>query len=142
MTVDIFCLIFRIYDRLIFIQSVITGNSIADGNCDQIIGNTTESEEFKCDQDRGDRAVGNTAEKCCHSGGRADRRGKSYQMPHETSESCADAERRNNLTTAESGTHGQRGQKNFPEEIQWTRLSLFNGKLDQIVACAHVISSS
>lgn len=71
MTVDIFCLIFRIYDRLIFIQSVITGNSIADGNCDQIIGNTTESEEFKCDQDRGDRAVGNTAEKVLPPAARA-----------------------------------------------------------------------
>ena len=92
MTIDVFGFVFRIYNCLIFIQSIVSGNGITDGDSDQIIGNSTESKQLECDQDRGDRAVGNTAEKSRHSGGRADRRGKSYQMPHETSESCADAE--------------------------------------------------
>ncbi len=106
----------------------------------RIIGHTTESEEFKCDQDRGDRAVGNTAEKCCHSGGRTDGWGKPDQMPHETSECCADAERRNNLTTRNPARMVRAVSTSFPEKVQRTSLSISNGKLDQVVAGTHVIS--
>ena len=132
MTVDVFGLIFRIYDRLIFIQSIITGNGIADGNCDQIIGNTTESEELKCDQDRGDRAVGNATEKGCHSGGCTDGWGKTDQVSHDTSECCSDAEGRNNLTATETGAHGQGSEYELPEKVQRASLTILDSKFDQV----------
>ena len=68
MSVNIFCLIFGVYNGLILIKSIITGNSIADGNRDQIIGNTLKSKQLKGNENGGNGAVGNTAEQGGHSG--------------------------------------------------------------------------
>ena len=50
MAVDISGFILGIDDRLISVKAVIAGNSVADGDCDQIIGNALETEEFESDQ--------------------------------------------------------------------------------------------
>ena len=71
MAVDIFRLVFGIYNGLILIKTVISGNSIAYSNRDQIIGNSLKAEKFKGDENRCNRAVGNAAEKSDHSGGSA-----------------------------------------------------------------------
>ena len=49
-------------DGLIFVQAIIAGYRITYCHGDQIIGDTVEAKKFKCDQDRGNRTVGHTAE--------------------------------------------------------------------------------
>ena len=107
MTIDVLSFIFGVYDRLIFVQTIVSGYGITDRYSNQVIGRTTEAKQLKCDQDGSDRTVGNATEKGCHSGGCTDGWGKTDQVSHDTSECCSDAEGRNNLTTAETGTHGQ-----------------------------------
>ena len=73
MSVNISCLIFGVYNGLILIKSIISGNSIADGNSDQVIGNTLESKQLKGNENRGNGTVGNAAEQGGHSGSGAQR---------------------------------------------------------------------
>ena len=69
MTIDVLSFIFGVYDRLILVQTIVTGYGITDRYSNQIIGCTAEAKQLKCDQDGSDRAVGNATEKGCHSGG-------------------------------------------------------------------------
>lgn len=71
MAVDIFRLVFGIYNGLILIKTVISGNSIAYGNGDEIVGHSFKAEKLKRYEDRGNGAVCNSAEESDHSGSRA-----------------------------------------------------------------------
>ena len=71
MSVNIFCLIFGVHNGLIFVKPIIPGNSIADGDCDQVLGNALKSKQFKGNEDGGNGTVGNAAEQGCHSGSSA-----------------------------------------------------------------------
>ena len=117
MTIDVLSFIFGVYDCLILVQTIVSGYGITDRYSNQVIGRTTEAKQLKCDQDGSDRAVGNATEKGCHSGGCTDGWGKTDQVSHDTSECCSDAEGRNNLTTAETGTHGQCSEYELPEKV-------------------------
>lgn len=44
--------------------------------------------------------------------------GKSQDMSKDTAKSGSDTERRHDFSATESGTHGQYGKYQFPEEIQ------------------------
>lgn len=76
MTIDVLSFIFGVYDRLIFVQTIVSGYGITDRYSNQVIGRTTEAKQLKCDQDGSDRTVGNATEKGCHSGGCTDGMGK------------------------------------------------------------------
>jgi len=49
MSVDVSCLIFGVHNGLILIKTVITGNCVAYGNCDQVKGYALKSKKFKSD---------------------------------------------------------------------------------------------
>ena len=57
MTIDVLSFIFGVYDRLILVQTIVTGYGITDRYSNQVIGRTTEAKQLKCDQDGSDRAV-------------------------------------------------------------------------------------
>ena len=63
MTIDVLSFIFGVYDRLILVQTIVTGYGITDRYSNQVIGRTTEAKQLKCDQDGSDRAVGNANRK-------------------------------------------------------------------------------
>ena len=96
----IFGFVFRIYNRLIFIQSIISGSRIADRNGDQIEGHSFKAKHFKGNQNRSNRAVRHTTENSSHSAGCAKGGRKPYQLSCHASESGAYAERRNDFASA------------------------------------------
>ena len=51
MTIDVLSFIFGVYDRLILVQTIVTGYGITDRYSNQIIGCTAEAKQLKCDQD-------------------------------------------------------------------------------------------
>ena len=67
--IHILCLILRIHNRLVLIQSIISRSRIADRNRNQIKRNSLKSKHFKCDQNAGYRAVRNTCKQCDHTAG-------------------------------------------------------------------------
>ena len=107
MLIHISSLIFRIHNRLVLIQSIISGSRITDRNRNQIKGNTLKSKHLKRNQNRCDRTVRHAAEYCCHSTCRANRWRKSKPVSHHTAKRRTNAERRYNLTTTESCSHRQ-----------------------------------
>src|SRR5699024_11007163 len=119
------------------VKAVIAGNSVADGDCDQIIGNALETEEFESDQHGSDRTVGDAAEKGRHSRRRADGSGESEKLSHNTAESRADTQGGNDLAAPETDTHGNGCKNDLPEKIQGTRGAFFYRPLDQLVSGAH-----
>lgn len=139
MTIDVLSFIFGVYDRLIFVQTIVSGYGITDRYSNQVIGCTAEAKQLKCDQDGSDRAVGNATEKGCHSGGCTDGWGKTDQVSHDTSECCSDAEGRNNLTATETGAHGQGSEYELPEKVQRASLTILDSKLDQVISGTHII---
>ena len=116
MFIHIFRFILGIHNRLIFIQSIISGCRITDRNRDQIKRNSLKSEHLKCDQNRCNRTVCHSAEYRSHSTRRTDRRRKSKPVSHHTAKRCTDTKRRYNLTTTESRTHRQSSQNQSPED--------------------------
>ena len=140
MTIDVFGFVFRIYNCLIFIQSIVSGNGITDGDSDQIIGNSTESKQLECDQDRGDRAVGNTTEKSRHACGCTQGWRKPEKLSHKASEGGSDAERRDDLAAAKTGTHSQGSKDYLPQKVQWTSLIFLYREFNKVVSGTHVIS--
>ena len=142
MLVNVFRFVLRIYNSLIFIQSVISGSSIADGNGDQIEGYAFKSKHLKCDQDRCDRTVGYTAENSRHSAGCTKRWGKSYKLSHHASKGSTYAEGRYDLTAAEACPHGKCGKDHFPEESQVICFSCLHSLLDQLGSGTHIVVGS
>ena len=114
--VYIFGFVFRIYNCLIFIQSIISGSRIADRNGDQIEGHSLKAKHFKGNQNRSNRAVRHTTENSSHSAGCAKGGRKPYQLSCHASESGAYAERRNDFASAKTSLHSQCGKEHFPEE--------------------------
>ena len=116
MSVHIFCFIFGVHNGLILVKAIISRCCIADRYCDQIEGYSLKSKHFKSDQDRSDRTVGHTAENCCHSAGCTDRRRNSHKITHHTAKGSSNAERRYDLSPAESCAHSQCCKHHFPEK--------------------------
>lgn len=52
------------------IKSEISGKHVTKGDCKQKVGHSFIAEQFKADQERGDRAVRDTTEYCGHAYGR------------------------------------------------------------------------
>lgn len=69
--IDIACLKFRIHNLLAAVQSVITREHIAECNRKKQERHCGEAEHFKADQQRSNRAVGDTTENGGHTDGGA-----------------------------------------------------------------------
>ena len=63
-------------------------------------------------------------------------------MSKDTAKSGSDTERRHDFSATESGTHGQYGKYQFPEEIQCSDISVFNRLCDQFGTGSHVVGGS
>ena len=84
------------------VQAIITRQHIAQCNCQQIVGHSVKSEHFKADQQRGNWAVGDTAEYGSHTSCCAKSRRKSYKISIETTEGASDDKGRDNLSAFKS----------------------------------------
>ena len=63
-------------------------------------------------------------------------------MSKDTAKSGSDTERWHDFSATESGTHGQYGKYQFPEEIQCSDISVFNRLCDQSGTGSHVVGGS
>ena len=142
MSVHIFCFIFGVHNGLILVKAIISRCCIADRYCDQIEGYSLKSKHFKSDQDRSDRTVGHTAENCCHSAGCTDRRRNSHKITHHTAKGSSNAERRYDLSPAESCAHSQCCKHHFPEKGESIRLSVFHRFFNKLRTSAHIFICS
>lgn len=123
-SVYVFRLVFRVDDLLAAVQPVISRQHIAESNGDHIVWHPFESEQFKRNQKRCNRAVRDAAEHGAHAHRRAQRRGQSNDISKETAESCPDKERGNDLAAFVSGAQCRRREDHFQQKGKGEYISL------------------
>ncbi len=109
-------------DPLRVIEAEIAGEHVAGGHGDQEVIGIRKAEQFKGDQKRGDRAVGDAAEEGHHADGCAQGGGQADERSQEAAEGGADEEGGNDLSALESGGNGDGGEEHFQEKGPWKSL--------------------
>ncbi len=105
-----------IHDLLGGVDTVVSGEEIADGNCHEEVGGGIEAEELAADKEAGNGAVRHTAEDTCHADGGEERRIQPEEHGKSMTEGGADKEGGDDLTALKAAGERNRGEYDFQEE--------------------------